>query len=347
METSDEKGSDKHRYERLSKEQKTKLNRYLELLIAKTSIDYTNAEFKDMQSAVKEFLDRIARKVNERGNIQIKRVQSCGSMGENTGVWKLQVEANEVYTEFDFLAMLEGSVDTESISHLCCLPVRSKAINAQYLNTLSRELNFQIRGGYFPSKNIHRMFLIELYKSLNTVCGCCQANLESVCYGNTTLEGRLIITFTNAPDARCTECCVDTPSGILSIDTSKKVEFKYVKSPKENKQNKCSIILLWNSKAKSSFPLAHSQHALPIYIDLVPALESEPAVDGTQHVVVSKSCSVDRYHGDWRRSTHYPKLYNMAHLLALNVLLLPKDLTIIFIIMQKLNTYSNTCLKST
>ena len=28
---------------------------------------------------------------------------------------------------------------------------------------------------------------------------------------------------------------------------------------------------------------------------------------------------------------HYPKLYNMAHLLALNVLLLPKDLTIIII----------------
>ena len=28
---------------------------------------------------------------------------------------------------------------------------------------------------------------------------------------------------------------------------------------------------------------------------------------------------------------HYPKLYNMAHLLALNLLLLPKDLTIIFI----------------
>ena len=28
---------------------------------------------------------------------------------------------------------------------------------------------------------------------------------------------------------------------------------------------------------------------------------------------------------------HYPKLYNMAHLLALYFLLLPKDLTIIFI----------------
>ena len=27
----------------------------------------------------------------------------------------------------------------------------------------------------------------------------------------------------------------------------------------------------------------------------------------------------------------YPKLYNMTHLLALNVLLLPKDLTIIFL----------------
>ena len=31
----------------------------------------------------------------------------------------------------------------------------------------------------------------------------------------------------------------------------------------------------------------------------------------------------------------YPKLYNMVHLLASNVLLLPKDLTIIFIIMGK------------
>ena len=29
---------------------------------------------------------------------------------------------------------------------------------------------------------------------------------------------------------------------------------------------------------------------------------------------------------------HYPKLYNMTHILALNVLMLPKDLTIIFII---------------
>ena len=28
---------------------------------------------------------------------------------------------------------------------------------------------------------------------------------------------------------------------------------------------------------------------------------------------------------------YYPKLYNMAQLLALNVLLLPKDITIIFI----------------
>ena len=27
---------------------------------------------------------------------------------------------------------------------------------------------------------------------------------------------------------------------------------------------------------------------------------------------------------------HHPKLYNMAHLLSLNILLLPKDLTIIF-----------------
>ena len=255
METSDEKGSDKHRYERLSKEQKTKLNRYLEHLIAKTSIDYTNAEFKDMQSAVKEFLDRIARKVNERGNIQIKRVQPCGSMGENTGVWKLQVEANEVYAEFDFLAMLEGSVETESISRLCCLPVRRIAINAEYFNTLP---HFLICGGYPPSKTMQRIFLEELYRSLNPSCGCYQAKMESTPYGHTGVESKLSVSFTNAPVAHCTECCVDTPSGLLSVDTSKEIEFNYIICPKENKQNKCSIILLWNSKTISSFPLAHT-----------------------------------------------------------------------------------------
>ena len=36
---------------------------------------------------------------------------------------------------------------------------------------------------------------------------------------------------------------------------------------------------------------------------------------------------------------HCPKLYNMAHLLALNVLLLPKDLTIIFISDEWLSKY--------
>ena len=37
---------------------------------------------------------------------------------------------------------------------------------------------------------------------------------------------------------------------------------------------------------------------------------------------------------------HYPKLYNMAHLLALNILLLPKDLTIIII-----NHFHFSCLR--
>ena len=38
---------------------------------------------------------------------------------------------------------------------------------------------------------------------------------------------------------------------------------------------------------------------------------------------------------------HYKKLYNMVHLLALNVLLLPKDLTIIFIIIEPSHEKAN------
>ena len=36
---------------------------------------------------------------------------------------------------------------------------------------------------------------------------------------------------------------------------------------------------------------------------------------------------------------HYPKWYNMAHLLSLNVLLLPKDLTIIFYFFLEFTVY--------
>ena len=38
---------------------------------------------------------------------------------------------------------------------------------------------------------------------------------------------------------------------------------------------------------------------------------------------------------------HYPKLYDMAYLLALNVLLLPKDLTIILLSFSKRRIYEN------
>ena len=40
---------------------------------------------------------------------------------------------------------------------------------------------------------------------------------------------------------------------------------------------------------------------------------------------------------------HYPKLCNMAHLLALNVLLLPRDLTIIFYLQGVLTCTFNIC----
>ena len=41
---------------------------------------------------------------------------------------------------------------------------------------------------------------------------------------------------------------------------------------------------------------------------------------------------------------HYQKLYNMAHLLALNVLLLPKDLTFIFIRCKTFSDLKTACI---
>ena len=315
IETVDDEGTEDPRYKRLCSRKKAKLNYFLDRMITTVSIDYSDAEIKDLQSAVSEILERLAIRVTERGILKIKRVQPCGSMFERTGVWKLDAPTNEVYTEFDYLAMLEGSVDTETSSRLCCLSVESISIDAEYLKR-SPVLSYQIRGGYYPSETIQRIFLQELNSCFTTSCKCYHVKMESRCFGYTNIESKCFVSFTPVSTGGCRKCFVDKPTGTLSVNTSETIEFNYVISPKQNKRNKCSLVLLWNSKTRSTFPLTYGQRALPVYIDFVPALESELSQEGVQQIMVSKSCSIDRDHLNWRRSTNKEEAEYIKHHMA-------------------------------
>ena len=99
-------------YGELDETKKTKLNELLEEVVSKVSIDYSNQEIQDIQTAVRTTLQNVVTRINERGIFTISRIQPYGSMTEQTAVWKHDKWAGEIYIEFDFLAVLGGSPAT-------------------------------------------------------------------------------------------------------------------------------------------------------------------------------------------------------------------------------------------
>ena len=73
--------------------------------------DFSNSEIQDIHSAVSEMLERVKRKVNERGVFSITRNEPCGSMEEKTALWKYDWRTRQPFIEFDFLAVLQASAD--------------------------------------------------------------------------------------------------------------------------------------------------------------------------------------------------------------------------------------------
>ena len=98
---------------RLTEEQKEKLNKYFDIMVDKSSIDYNNNEIQDLQKAMTKMLDRLVTRVNNRGIFTISHKLPCGSMAEKTSIWKIETRNDKSvsqYTEFDFLAILKGLV---------------------------------------------------------------------------------------------------------------------------------------------------------------------------------------------------------------------------------------------
>ena len=246
-----------------SARQINKLDELFEDLLRRASIDYSNREIRDMQAAVHTMLERMVAKVNERGIFKVSRIHPCGSMTEQTSLWKCDNMTGIIYTEFDCLAVLENILHETSFNTSGCkgcamlleLPIDYKVLDKYYAGTVLSEIsNF-----FVNSENFDILFVKEIDTSLRSLCSCAQGIM-------------------NERDKMATGCdlwFVNTSTGILRVSSSLSV----VRDINNKGPEKCSLILHWTSKANSlvvSEPLLLSQlktiTAFPIYVDFLPTL---------------------------------------------------------------------------
>ena len=284
--------------------------------ISNATVNYTNPEIQDIQTAMDTMLERLRTRVNSRGIFNISRIVHSGSMAEKTSLWKYrkciakspgeeEQNSSRYFMELDNLAVLENAIkQCEDITTRCrgCI----KIVNAPV--DLERLAQFYLIEDRFNAESlkdiyvISELFLNEINDCLASSCDCLslQSNEKNISFRPLSVEHK----------GGCGECTVVMPTGTLRVNTSVAVE-KFSSDP-----NNCSLIFLWTSKAKTlSAPcpmlLQKPQpiSSLPIYVDFLPTLESlQPtagAEDEHDFFIVPKHCIVwcydDRYQ-KWRKS---------------------------------------------
>ena len=313
----------------LTTEQRDKLEEFFKHIIANASVDYTNPEIQDIQTAMDTMLERIKTRVNSRGIFKIVRIVRAGSMEEKTSLWKFGVSHNHL--EFDFLSALENDVKhciDQTANCPGCIkivktPVDKERLRQSYdgddiLNVALRmtypydNVNIFSEGALEAKNVISDLFIKEINYCLTSSCDCLtfQCNVDK--YGGYGGFYEISLRPSSAEHKHgCDECTVDMSTGTLHVNIEINVNQDH-RTPR-----KCSLILKWISKARSLFapgkkalqkprPLS----SLPIFVDFLPALEflkPTPSVAGDEHdyFIVPKSCNVrvcDLSGKNWRKS---------------------------------------------
>ena len=256
----------------LKLEEKGILNTLFDDIIEKISIDYTNQEIKELQSAIFKMLGRIKEKVNERGVFNISHIQPCGSMPEKTAIWKWDESAGQSYTEFDFLAVLKNS--TEGIAGnecLGCLRVTKPPVNLECLKTLYTDIKDPLYSCINDIRVINNLFIQELLKSMTSDCHCLSPEFKDSSHDG--LYRKFSITGSGQYETVCDKCSVRMPTGTLRVNTNVTIDINTAPM-------NCSLVFLWESKTESLMaPVDVSLNqiepviTLTIYVDFIPALQ--------------------------------------------------------------------------
>ena len=240
-------------------EQRMKLKQFFQHVIANTSVDFTNPEIQDIQTAMDTMLDRIKTRVYSRDIFKIARIVRDGSMAEKTSLWKSKKSHH--YLKFDFLAALENSVK-HCIDQTAYCPGCIKIVQTLVEKERLRQcydgddiLNAGLResyrrGGIFSAGAlqsqhvINNLFIKEINYCLSSSCDCLtfQCNEDEDGYGLYEISLRL---SSIKHKHGCGECTVDMPTGTLHVNTE--IDVKRVDVGPSN----CSLIFQWISKANS------------------------------------------------------------------------------------------------
>ena len=307
-------------YDNLSVKEKENLNSIFQEIVTKAGIDFNNPEIQDIQSAISEMLERIKTWINQRGIFNISRTELCGSMAEETAMWKLS-EDEQPFIELDFLAVLQAACD---IKPGCqeCFYVNTPPMNLDVLEKYYRSIyNSYLKDEHERKYIVEECFTRETNNCLAS-CGC-----QEVKYPNQNSWS--IYTFKPSSTCSktqqgCEKCTVDRPTGTLRVKTS--VEM--------GTRRDCTLIFKWTSKAKTlctrdrwCLPETEKMDNLTIHIDFLPALELLQSEQQSAGVAACSSsglvlnptsseyehycflvpkrcvlCDPDRNKGTWRRS---------------------------------------------
>lgn len=297
----------------LHPDQKIRLNGLFKFISSKAGVDYSNREMQDIQAAVCAMLSRISTRVNERGIFNISGIQPCGSHAEKSSVWKVDRETGHTYTEFDFLAVLQDTVNVGK-EQSCggCLEVEKTPMRIKLLKRYhSRTTNFDemVETSLESPSILSNLFWQELIWCISCLCTCLMIKFYDIsgrCYANDVFDGIFTKVEFEPSTANfgCDYCVVKMQTGTLSVDTSTAVD-QVSKTPA-----KCSLIFRWisNSRCISApnklLTRRKQVKCLQIYVDFLPALQlTDPETSGNRsnhrRYIVPKYCGICGRPGRW------------------------------------------------
>ena len=251
-------------------------------IVAKATIDHSNAEIRDIKSAVEELLNRLVSGDIDMDYVYYDEFQStlkfrcsylqpCGSMKEETALWKSvrRQGRDRQFIEFDFLVVLDNQRHVVNIGPGTC-----QGCGNIYIG------DHAIRHDIFNTDG----FLTALYSRIKSKCNC-RVNCNVTCSENDNHDSR-----------PCDQCRVDRPTGYLQI--AKVADF----TPVNIKHSEhCSLVLYWTNHTDSllapnidTLQLTERIKRLVIRVDILPAFEIPGNRDGDQteikRFIIPKEC---------------------------------------------------------
>ena len=296
---------------------------FYENILRNAPLDFNNKEIQDIQTAVRQMLERVTVQINTEPEspFKISYIQPCGSMEEKSSILKAvkrpydhNGERLTKYIEFDYLAIIDKPDDVRLEGSCPACRFGPKSILKPSLRTCVRNKVELVplawedvlkQGNEFPLRDgSDDVFYSQLGRSVASLCSCFSlvfhrdnrpdlpTAFSLMCLGvkESYLSREFSFEPANTNINGCPSCTVTMDTGCLTV------------MPKViNDDHGCSLILLWTSYVSSlsdfdcydTLQTTKQIKYLPIHIDFIPARKiSGQQINGSNPLfLVPKRCS--------------------------------------------------------